>query len=123
MKVGKIVSELKTKYPGKKIILDPPENPTEIICEIEPSINDEESSIAIAIIDESKPHYHNKATEFYEVLKGNLIITINKKEYKLKKGDKITIKPDEIHSVKGNETWVNCISKPGWKPEDHILVK
>jgi len=116
MNVERVVSELKRKYPGKKIILDPPENPTEIICEIE-------NGIAIAIIDESRPHYHKKATEFYEVLQGDLIITIDKRKYKLKKGDKITIKPGKIHSVKGNETWVSCLSKPGWKSEDHVLVK
>ncbi len=115
MNVGKVVAELKKKYPGKTIVLNPPENPTEIICEIEPGL-------ALAIIDESKPHYHKKATEFYEILQGDLIITIGERKYKLKKGDKIIIKPGEIHSVKGNETWVSCLSKPGWKPEDHILV-
>ena len=116
MNVEKVVSELKKKYPGKTIILDPPQNPTEIICEIEPGL-------AIAIIDESKPHYHKKAAEFYEVLSGNLTINIDKRKHKLKKGDRIIIRPGEIHSVKGNGTWVSCLSKPGWKPEDHILVK
>lgn len=123
MNVGKIVSELKNKYPDKTIILNSPENTTEIICEIEPAQNNNDNSLAIAIIDESKPHYHKKATEFYEVLRGNLTITIDKRKYKLRKGDKITIKPGKIHSVKGNEVWVSCLSKPGWKPEDHILVK
>lgn len=123
MNVEKVVAELKKRYPGKKIILAPSENPTEIICEIESARNNKEDGLAIAIIDESKLHYHKKATEFYEVLRGDLIIAIDKKEYKLKKGDKITIKPNTIHSVKGNETWVSCLSKPGWKSEDHILIK
>lgn len=30
MNTPKIIKELQQKYPGKKIILDPPENPTEI---------------------------------------------------------------------------------------------
>ena len=34
MNAQKIVKELKVKYPGKNIILDPPKNPSEIICEI-----------------------------------------------------------------------------------------
>ncbi|MDO8621411.1 MAG: cupin domain-containing protein [Candidatus Levybacteria bacterium] len=123
MNVRKVVSELKKKYPNKTIVLNPPENPTEIICEIEPAKNNEEDGIAIAIIDDSKPHYHKKATEFYEILRGDLIITLGKRKYKLKKGDKFIIKPGEIHSAKGNETWVSCLSKPGWRPEDHILVK
>jgi len=37
MNVKKIIKELQKKYPNKTIILDPPENPTEIICEIEPT--------------------------------------------------------------------------------------
>jgi mannose-6-phosphate isomerase-like protein (cupin superfamily) len=123
MNVERVVSKLKRTYPGKAIVLNPPENPTEIVCEVAPAKDDTDFSIAIAVIDESKPHFHKKTTEFYEVLNGNLTITINQKEYVLNKGDKITIKPNEIHFAKGEETWVNCVANPAWKPEDHFLVK
>lgn len=123
MNVEKVVSRLKRECPGKTIILNPPENPTEIVCETRPAQSSEDVGVAIAVIDDSNPHYHRKATEIYEVLKGNLSITINGKEHKLKEGEKITIEPGKIHFAKGNETWVSCLSKPGWKLEDHILVK
>ena len=61
MNTKRVISELKKEYPSKTIILNPPENPTEIVCEIEPAKNSKEDGIAIAIIDESKPHYRKKA--------------------------------------------------------------
>jgi len=122
MNVDRIIQQLKKQYPDKKIIKNYNDHPTEIICEIEPSEKHPDYSIAIAVIDQSFPHYHNKTIEIYEILKGELILTQNNQETLLKKGDKITIKPKVIHSAKGKETWVKTISYPGWKFEDHILV-
>ena len=39
MNTQKIIKELHARYPGKQVILDPPENPTEIICELSPHLN------------------------------------------------------------------------------------
>lgn len=59
MNTQKIIKELQQKYPGKKIILNPSENPTEIICELSPSSDHPERSIALAIVGSSKPHYQS----------------------------------------------------------------
>lgn len=123
MKVEELLKELKSKYPNKNIVLDPPKNPTEIIVEIEPTEDNPESSIALAIVGKSRPHYHKKSTEIYEVIKGKLTLHIGNKEKSLKKGQKATIKPNVIHWVEGNEAWFLTHSKPGWTFKDHIVTE
>jgi len=114
----KVIQQLKEKYPGKNIA----ENPNEILCEVNPTQEHPEWSMAIAIIDQTQPHKHEVQTEIYEVIKGELkIIKNNQQEYILQAGDKLTINPGEIHQAIGNETWIKCHSRPGWFPEDHIL--
>ncbi len=122
MNTNQVISELSKKYPDKKIVRNKKDNPTEIICEIDPVTEHPERSIAVAVIDRSEPHYHKESTETYEVMRGELMINKDGKEYKLKKGDKLTIKPGEVHYAIGNETWVKVYSSPGWTPEDHLLI-
>jgi len=123
MNVDKVIRQLKSKYPNKVIIRNNTNNPTEIICEAVSSAESPKRSVAIAIIDQSIPHFHKKTIEVYEVIKGTLKVKINEKESLLKEGQKCTIKPNQVHSASGNETWVKCIAKPGWKIEDHILIQ
>lgn len=121
MNIEKVINELSLKYPGKKIIKNNEENPTEIICEIDPSSQHPEKSIAIAVIDRSESHYHNKSTEIYRIIKGELNLIVDNKEYNLKENDVYTIHPGEIHYAIGSETWVEVISESGWTLEDHII--
>jgi len=114
MNTEKVINELSQKYPGKKIIKNDEENPTEIICEIE-------SGLAVAVIDKSIAHYHRKTTETYEIIKGELIVYKNSIQYKLKEGDKLTINPEEMHYAVGNESWAKVYSKPAWTQKDHII--
>ena len=123
MNAKKVIAELSQKYPGKKIIKLPEDNPTEILCEIDPATNHPQKSVAISIIDKSESHYHKKATETYKVIKGNLSMVIDGHKNKLEAGDSLSIKPRDIHYAIGDETWVEVYSEPGWVPEDHILVK
>lgn len=51
MNAEKIIDELSQKYPGKKIIKNDKENPTEILCEIDPSAEHPESSIVENRVD------------------------------------------------------------------------
>lgn len=69
------------------------------------------------------PHYHKVNTEIYEVIKGKLIVYLAGKIFVLKKGEKIKVPPYTIHQTIGSETWFYIYSDPGWKLEDHILVK
>ncbi len=124
MNVEEIFKELKHKYPGKAIIKN--ENKqgevTEILCEIEPASKHPHYSNAIAIIDKSEKHLHNKTTETYTVLKGCLKLYIDEKEISLNEGESYEIDPGHVHYAVGDATWVECRSQPGWVFEDHVLV-
>ena len=112
MDVQKIVEEIRKKYPGKNIILNPPENPTEIVCEIEPASENPNKSVAIAVLDNNIKHFHRVAKETYEVIKGVLEMSKGGKTYFLSPGQKMVIGPREYHMAKGQETWVKVISEP-----------
>ena len=125
MNVKRVRKNLKEKYPDKVIIENKNEEgvTTEIICENEPTSDHPEYSIAIAVIDSSTLHYHKKVTETYKVLKGTLTVFKTNEEVKLEEGDELIIKPGEIHSNLGDETWVECRSKPGWEIDDYINLE
>lgn len=118
-----IIRQLNHKYPGKKIIYNHPDDPTEIICEIEPTQDHPGYSKAIAVIQQSLPHYHRYLTETYTVIEGLLVLHIDGQVIKLKKGDQYTITPNQIHYAKGKSAWIECYSKPGWYIEDHIIIE
>lgn len=120
MDVQKVVKELKEKYPGKNIILNPPDAPTEIICEIEPGSLNPDRSVAIAVIDSTIKHFHRLAVEEYEVVKGELEVTKEGKSYYLGPGEKIVLNPGEFHLARGKETWVKVTSEPAWTPKDNL---
>lgn len=122
MNKQKVIDQLRQKYPGKNIIALPDNEPTEILCEIEPTSEHPEYSVAIAVINRSVPHVHNKTTETYKVIKGEAKLVVDDIEHELKKGDEFVIKPGSIHSAFGDEAWIECKSEPGWTPEDHILI-
>lgn len=122
MNINAVIAELKKTYPGKSIILNDKNNLTEILCEVEPPSFHPGYSVAISVIDNTVPHYHKKITETYEVLKGELDLTVEEKTYHLKPGESLTIQPGEIHSAMGNETWIKCTAKPAWSAQDHIRV-
>lgn len=119
----KVLKELRKKYPRTNIVLNDQKKPTEIICEVEPTAKHPDYSIAIAVIDKSISHYHKKSTEEYEIIKGELVLTVGNRKIILKNGDKIVIKPNIIHFTEGQETWVKATSKPGWTQDDHLLAK
>ncbi len=116
MNVEKVIEKLKSEYPGKNIVQNFPENPTEIVCEIEP-----EKGVAVAVIDRSEPHHHTKTTESYRVISGMLTLYIDGSEKELEKGDEFEVYPGEVHFAIGDETWVEVTSTPPWTADDHNL--
>lgn len=116
-----VITKLEDRHPGRKIIKLPENNPSEILCEVDPTENHPAYSIAISVIDRSIPHHHNNITEIYEVITGNLSVFIDGIEHILTEGDKLTIPPGTTHYAVGNETWIKCAARPGWTVEDHIM--
>ena len=119
MNTKKVIAELKKHNPGKNIVINTPEFPLEIVCELDPV----KQTRAIAVIDFLRPHYHKINTEIYEVIKGKLIVYFQGNIVLLKKGDSLKIKPLSIHSAVGKETWIKVYSNPGWLLNDHYLIK
>lgn len=120
MNKKKVINKLKEKYPGKKIIAIPNDNPTEILCEVDPSLEHPDYSLAVAVIDKSEQHLHKKSKERYKIVKGKLSLFVDGTEHKLKEGEELVIEPNQLHWAEGNETWIECYSEPGWTLEDHI---
>lgn len=131
MLVKKVTTELSRKYPGKTIIENKNSQgvTTEIIFELITGNENPKQSVAMAVIDSSTMHYHKVITEKYRVIKGELIIfkyDENQKQYAedtVKKGKSIDIKPGEIHSTRGSETWVEVTSTPAWFIEDYYNLE
>lgn len=63
MDIKNIIQKFEKCYPGKKIVKNDEEQPTEIICETEPTLEHPEYSVAIAVIDRSQEHYYKETTE------------------------------------------------------------
>lgn len=123
MTTQEIIKYFKKTYPNKNILALPEDSPTEIICEVDPTTDHPTYNVAIAAIKQSEPHYHKQSIEIYEVLEGELELTVDGKIVKLSKGDMYIINPPLVHSVKGNFALVKVTSKPGWVTEDHLLKK
>lgn len=123
MDIKKITSALKKEYPGKNIIPNHKTNPTEIICEIDPSSKHPAYSSAIAVIDQTSPHYHERSAEIYYVLKGKLELMVEGARYSLNEDQYRVIPPGKVHFAKGKATWVLVYSEPGWQLSDSLEVK
>lgn len=122
MNAKTIIETLKRQYPGKVIALNDEKKPTEIVCEAEPADRHPAHSVAIAIIDKSIPHKHAVSTETYTVIRGALKLHANDEVIELKRNESYTIEPGVIHWAEGDETWVECLSMPGWTKADHLQV-
>ena len=92
----RVIEELEKKYPNKKIIKNDENNPTEILCEVEPSTNHSEYSLAVAVIDKNFPHVHKNSEEIYKVIKGKLVLFVDDKKHELEKGEKLVIKTGQF---------------------------
>lgn len=100
----------------------PAKNPTEIICEVEPTSDHPERSVAVAYIDRSGQHVHNISTETYLVEDGEVTLSVDGKKEVMRKGDSRVIPPGAIHRAEADGARVRVTSEPGWTPGDHILV-
>lgn len=121
MNVTAIVHELTEQHPNCPIKeLPPGGNATEIVCEI-PATSAEHSK-AIAVIDESKPHFHRHMVEHYKILRGQLRLFIDNVEHVLNPGDIHIVEPNQVHYAIGDATMVEVDCYPAYSPDDHILV-
>jgi quercetin dioxygenase-like cupin family protein len=79
------------------------------------------------IPDEKTPwHYHTLFSETFEVINGTLEVGLNKQVSWLKKGDTVTIKPNEkhyFHNVSKDDCLIKVTVSPGnWNFENALLI-
>lgn len=122
MTIDQIVAQLAARYPNRNIIKLPENNPQEIICESDPAQLHPGWSKIVAVINSTKPHLHKKTTEEYKVISGSIKLKVDDQQYILQTGQSIIIQPHQVHSAEGDNSWIECTSRPGWTREDHILV-
>lgn len=85
------------------------------------------SVIEFSIIpDEKTPwHYHTLFSETFEMLEGTLEVGLNDQVHQLKKGDTVTIKPNEkhyFHNVSSDECLIRVTVSPGNKNFENALL-
>jgi len=113
----------------------PPENPTEMIAEVDPTFRHSEYSIAVAGLfrgEDGKPggseeHFHPEGSEFFRVLEGQVRIYRRRSlsqvptEQVLRKGESIAIDKMVLHRAEpvGDFAAVFVASNPGWTRENH----
>jgi len=122
MNVDSVIKTLTELYPDKKIIQnkDREGNIIEILCldHVTKGLSE-----IICVVDKTLPHYHRQATEIYEVLRGKLVLNIDKEKILLQVGDNIEIEPKQVHSAEAEEAWIKITSRPGWNILDHAIVR
>jgi quercetin dioxygenase-like cupin family protein len=118
----KIIATFTNMYPGRVIVKNPERNPTEILCEVEPTSKHPDYSVAIAVINKSQPHSHKIVPEIYTVIRGKLTLHVNEESIELNRGESHTVEPGSVHWAEGDETWIECLARPGWTPDDHFIV-
>lgn len=134
------IQEVAKLYPGCPVIRIPEDAPTEVIFEVSKA-PDGKWSTAIALIESSVEHQHDRTLETYKVLQGGVHLTFKRRQggftnfrelrassYKaFEDVPSMDILPGWAHSAKSldpeNPAMVLVVSTPAWTPEDHHLVK
>lgn len=115
------VEALRREFPDKNIVLLPEDDPEEVVVELG---GDENESVAIALIERSKKHFHRRMTETYVVEHGTLIVYVDTETWVLQAGDSLSIEPNSTHwaEMAGDvPARVRVTASPPWSPDDHIL--
>jgi mannose-6-phosphate isomerase-like protein (cupin superfamily) len=122
MDLQELLASLRREFPGRNIVSLPPDDPKEIVVELD---RDVASGTAIALIKRSEPHLHRRMKERYVIEEGKLLLCVNGNLSEMIKGDQVTIMPGLVHhavSLTKDFVRVRVTSEPPWSPEDHILT-
>lgn len=104
----------------------------EVIYEVVTGDDNAGFGFAVADIDHSQMHIHNKTTEVYILVSGDVYIQLGKigeagsnLVHLLRPGDTVTIPPNTHHyaiSARKESARVAVLTIPAWSPDDHILT-
>lgn len=103
------------------------ENPNETVYEVITAEDGLGWGMVYADFGESEAHFHNKISETYIVLEGELEVILGKGDIRrLKVGDSVFIKPGVKHkarAVSGKSARIAAFTFPAWYPEDHHIIE
>jgi mannose-6-phosphate isomerase-like protein (cupin superfamily) len=122
MDIQTLLDSLHQEFPHRNIVCIPPEEPEEIIVELDRAPS---RGTALALIRRSKLHMHYRTTETYIVENGTLILFVGGERRVLRPGDRFIITPNRLHhavSEDGKFARVLITSEPPWSSEDHVLA-
>lgn len=124
MSLDEVLKYFAEKYPNAQLSKLPENNPTEILCEVDPTAGHPGYSIAVAAISSSAAHFHKVAQEDYEVIRGTLLMQIGDDIKTVYEREKVTIPAGQVHFASSVDGFalVSVVSRPGWTPQDHFLV-
>jgi mannose-6-phosphate isomerase-like protein (cupin superfamily) len=73
---------------------------------------------------ETRPHYHERVTEHFYIVRGSAKFIINDRTYEVSEGDFVVVKPLERHKIVAGSEGVKilAVKKPG-EEEDRIFVE
>ena len=101
--------------------------PGERIFEFVTAADDQSYGLAVAEIQESQPHWHDRTRECYTLLRGRVEVFVDGKPTTLERfGDRIVIPPGVPHWAKScgvEPATIAVLSEPAWNPADHHLVE
>ncbi len=122
MTLSEVCAYFQADFPDANLVKLPKYNPTEIICEIDPTSDHPGYSIALSALSATAPHKHLQAVEEYEVIHGTILIKVGDSVKTLYEREKISIPVETVHSATSVEGFalVKVTSQPGWTPEDHL---
>lgn len=104
----------------------PKKNQTGFANILQPAGPHKDSIIEFSIVPGEKTpwHYHTLFSETFEVLQGALEVGLNNRVFQLKKGDSVTIKPNEKHyfnNISNEECLIKVTVSPGNKNFENAL--
>jgi len=119
----RIMSQLKEKYPGKRVIDDA----GSYFALLEEAKDHPEYDRAIqVVIAPTPPHKHKHTTHIYRSIDTPFNIVEDKKNIRVLPGESYTVEPNKVHYLtvdKGTECWLEVISSPGIPDKNPDVVK
>ena len=101
-------------------------NPAEVVYEVTTHKNALPFGIAMADIQQSKPHFHKVTMETYAVVQGSLKVSLNSEQHILHPGDVIKISPGVVHSARSLDerpARITVTTIPEFSQEDYYLAE
>jgi mannose-6-phosphate isomerase-like protein (cupin superfamily) len=115
IEIEKTRGELMSAYPESRVVVA--DDKREMVAEIS-------EGLAVAVIDQSVPHFHLNTREIYRVLRGTLYVACGGQGNVLGEGETLTIEPGQIHFARaaGEPAWIEAKSVPPWSADDHFVL-